>query len=179
MRTARRRKRKHTEGKSIYYFASLIIIGSVLGTIASFLLRYKFLKTDNLCLLKECKISDFFIICFKYIKLPAAIWFSAFVKAGFLVIPFLLIIKGIGMGFTAVTLGASYGLNKVLYLFCIMFLQNFILIFVYIYLSKTGFKFIREKNFDLKRYFLSFLFSILFIITAVLIEIFINPIILT
>lgn len=177
--TENRRKRTTAiNTDKIYIWGMYFVIGAFIGSFIAFFAKDNFLYSNNLYFTDGYDIIDFFKLCFKYFKFPIAIWVSAFVNAGIFTIPFLLIVKGAGLGFTGVIIGTNLGLSGVLYSVCILFLNNFIFIFTYIYLAEVSFRFLKNRSFKLKDYTVSFGFSCIFILIAILSEIFINPIII-
>lgn len=93
---------------------------------------------------------------FVYLWPGAAIWFSGFVKAGAAAIPFILALKGAGLAFTSVLIGAGLGWTGVFKAITALFLQNFMLFFVYLYLAEVGFRHIRDNSPCLREYILCF-----------------------
>lgn len=173
MRTSRR-KQKHSLNR-LYSFGFLMLIGSALGTVLAFCLKNSFIKNNQLSLTDKYYLKDFFILLFKQIKFPLAIWFSAFFKIGLVVIPFLLILKGIALSFSFFLLGFQLGLGGIIYTLIGLGLENFILIFTYIYLAEIGFKFIKAKDLKIKEYFICLVFSLFLVVLGIFIEIILNP----
>lgn len=173
MRTSRRKQKKSFD--KLYFFGVLMLIGSALGTALAFCLKDSFIKNNQLSLNDKYYLKDFFILLFKQIKIPLAIWFSAFFKIGLAVIPFLLLLKGIALSFSFFLLGIKLGLGGIVYALIGLGIENFILIFVYIYLAEIGFKFIKAKGFKIKEYFICLAFSLFLVVLGVFTEIVLNP----
>lgn len=179
MRTSRRNK-KGIKTDKINLFAFIMAVGSVLGCGFGIYLRRKNIN-DSLNLsfgsfFKQINgIDTFLLLLFSLIKVPVAIWFSAFSKIGKAVIVFLLLIKAMALGFSFFALGISFGLKGVAYAIGGIGLSSFILIFTYIYLAMIGFKYI-EKKLLFKEYFICLAFAITLVLIAVSIEIVLAPI---
>ncbi len=169
----KRKKIKTPNKVSVNIFSLIFVTGALLGTSIAFLSQKK-LELNNIQLIADADFSSFFSLCFKYLKLPLAIWFCAFAKIGMPVICFLILIKAAGLSFTAAAVGAGQGLTGVFYSFFYIFMPSLAVMPAYLFLSEAAVNFIKKKL-ALKSYIFCFVISLIFIFLAVFTEMFVSP----
>jgi len=139
--------------QAVFLFA-LLVIGSVIGAVAANLLENE--SFGRLFLNVEVYISSGFSVgtatatiienVVKYGKVVVMIWLMGFVPRFAFLSLFVILVQGVGIGFTTAILARGFGVDGIVYAAALYLPQNLILMPVYFYVAVISLKQAKKRG---------------------------------